>query len=101
MSFFADTNICSKWETDPKVKKVWETTKADLEVKGHRYVVCPEVLIELLCRLIQAAPQFFSSDLKSFAFLNSHADTEFLAFPGASVLKAVLDIERPVQCGTL
>jgi hypothetical protein len=95
--FFADTNICSKWESDPALGRKWQQVKCELEGGGHRYVACPEVLIELLCRLEDPQPEYFSKDLKSFAFLASQPGTEFLEFPGAFVLKAVLNCESPVS----
>ena len=95
--FFADTNICSKWESDPALMSRWKQVKAELVGAGHRYAMCPEVLIELLCRLEDPQPQYFPKDLKSFAFLASQPGTEFLEFPGAFVLKSVLNCESPVS----
>jgi hypothetical protein len=96
MPFFADTNVCSKWESDLALKRNWEGAKADLESRGHQYVACPEVLIELLDRLVKPEPEYFSKDLRSFAFLNGPEEVEFLPFPGAFVLKAALGLDSPV-----
>ena len=96
MPFFADTNVCSRWESDLVVKRNWESAKTDLESRGHRYVACPEVLIELLDRLVKPEPEYFSKDLRSFAFLNGPGEVEFLQFPGAFVLKAALGVDSPI-----
>ena len=95
MPFFADTNVCSKWESDPNVRQNWLAAKARLESEGHQYVSCSLVLIELLSRLIKPEPSYFSDDLKSFLFLNTAK--RVLPFPAKFVLKTVLDINSPVS----
>jgi hypothetical protein len=95
MPFFADTNVCSKWETDPVVKQNWQVAKAQLESEGHKYVACPLVLIELLSQLVKPESKYFSEDLKSFLFLGN-AQERFLSFPGAFVLKTILGVQSPV-----
>src|SRR5580700_6347856 len=95
MAFLADTNVCSKWESDPSVSKNWQTARAKLEAQGHRYVACPLVLIELLARLVKPEPRYFPKDLKSFLFLGASQD-RFLPLPGAFVLKTVLCVDSPV-----
>jgi len=96
MPFFADTNVCSNWVSDSVVKGNWERVQTSLEARGEKYVSCPLVLIELLAGLLKPEPRYFTSDLKRFAFLAGQGDTEFLAFPGAFVLKTVLKVESPV-----
>lgn len=95
MPFFADTNVCSKWESDPIVRRDWQAAKARLESEGYEYVACPLVLIELLARLVKPEPKYFSKDLKAFLFL-SNSQNKFLPFPGAFVLKTVLNVQSPV-----
>lgn len=95
MAFLADTNICSKYGTDPVVGKNWQAARALLESQGHEYVVCPLVLIELLARLVKPEPLYFPKDLKSFQFLGANQD-RFLPFPGDFVLKTVLGVDSPV-----
>jgi hypothetical protein len=95
MPFFADTNICSKWESDSHLKRNWEITKANLEAQGQHYVSSPLVLIELLSGLVKPEPDYFISDLKRFAFLAGQSDAKFIDFPGAFVLKTVLNIDSP------
>jgi len=95
MPFFADTNVCSKWESDPVVHRNWRAVKAKLESEGHEYVACPLVLIELLARVIKAEPRYFSKDLKSFLFL-ADGQGRMLSFPGAFVAKTVLNAESPI-----
>jgi hypothetical protein len=95
MPFFADTNICSKCQSDAVVRRNWELVKARLESQGHAYVACPLVLIELLARLIKPEPKHFSRDLKSFLFLADDRD-KMLPFPAAFVAKTVLNIESRI-----
>lgn len=95
MSFFADTNVCSKWVSDPVVRQNWQAVKAKLESEGHEYVACPLVLIELLARLFKPEPSYFSKDLKSFLFLADGQDN-MLPFPGAFVARTVLNVESPI-----
>ncbi len=95
MPFFADTNVCSKWESDPVVRRKWQAEKAKLESKGHRYVACPLVLIELLARLAKPEPTYFFKDLKSFLFL-AHGQDNMLPFPGEFVARTVLNVGSPI-----
>ena len=64
MAFLADTNVCSKWGSDPGVAKTWQAARTQLESQGHSYVACPLVLIELLARLVKPEPKYFSKDLR-------------------------------------
>jgi hypothetical protein len=95
MPFFADTNVCSKWQSDTVVRHNWEIAKAHLESQGHAYVSCPLVLIELLARLIKPEPRYFSKDLKSFLFLED-GQGKILPFPAEFVAKTVLNMESPI-----
>lgn len=95
MPFFADTNVCSKWESDPVVRQNWQAVKARLESQGHQYVACPLVLIELLARLIRPEPKYFSKDLKSFLFL-ADSQGRMLPFPGEFVARTVLNVESRI-----
>lgn len=97
MPFFADTNVCSKWESDPGVHANWVAAKARLESLGHEYVSCPLVLIELLSRLVKPEPAYFSSDLKSFLFLSNNETARFLPFPAKFALKTVFGVDSPVS----
>jgi hypothetical protein len=95
MPFFADTNVCSKWESDPVVHRNWQAVKAKLESEGDEYVACPLVLIELLARLVKPDPRYFSKDLKSFLFL-ADGQGKMLSFPVAFVAKTVLTVDSPI-----
>jgi hypothetical protein len=95
MPFFADTNVCSKWQSDAVVRQNWAVAKAHLESQGHAYVSCPLVLIELLARLIKPEPKYFSTDLKAFLFLADGQD-KMLPFPAEFVAKTVLNTESPI-----
>ena len=97
MPFFADTNVCSKWESDPRVHRNWLAAKARLESQGLEYVSCSLVLVELLCRLVKPEPKYFSSDLKSFLFLGNNGRARFLPFPAKFALKTVLNVVSPVS----
>jgi hypothetical protein len=97
LPFFADTNICDKWESDQDVNRNWLAAKARLEAQGENYVSCPLVLIELLSRLVKPEPAYFSKDLKSFIFQSNNAHNDFLTFPAKFVLKTVLNIDCPVS----
>jgi hypothetical protein len=95
MAFLADTNVCSKWESDPAVSKNWQAARTELESRGHQYVACPLVLIELLARLVKPEPKYFPKDLKSFVFLQTN-QRKFLPLPGYFVVKTVLGVDSPV-----
>ena len=97
MPFFADTNVCSKWETDPGVHANWLAEKARLESLGHEYVSCSLVLVELLSRLVKPEPAYFSSDLKSFLFLSKNETARFLPFPAKFALKTALGVDSRVS----
>jgi hypothetical protein len=95
MPFFADTNVCGKWPSDPQIRKKWEEASARLENKGIHYVACPLVLIELLLGLVKPEPQHFSKDVRRFVFLAGPRETRFLPFPGAFVAKTVFGVNSP------
>src|SRR5262249_42884681 len=89
MPFFADTNVCSKWVSDPTIRQRWKAEKARLEDSGFEYTSCPLVLIELLSRLVKPEPQYFSEDIKSFLFLARGSDG-FLPFPAGFISETIL-----------
>jgi hypothetical protein len=97
MPFFADTNVCSKWESDTAVHQNWLAAKRTLESRGQEYVSCPLVLVELLSTLVKPEPQYFSSDLKSFLFLSNDGGARFLTSPAKFALKQVLQVGSPIS----
>jgi hypothetical protein len=97
MAFFVDTNVCSKWESNPEVHANWLKESARLKSQGHEYVSCSLILLELLSRLAKPEPAYFSSDLRSFVFLSNNGTTRILPFPAKFALKAALGIDSPVS----
>ena len=96
MPFFADTNLCDTASRDPALCAKFMAAKKHFELEGHKYVVCPLVLAELVAGLATPEPSYFKSDLRRFVFLAGEGTPVFLDFPGAFVLRTVLDCKSPV-----
>jgi hypothetical protein len=94
--YFVDTNLCSAVPGNALLETKWAEFRRRAERDGLDYVVCPLVLIELLLGLVTPEPDYFQSDLRRFFFLAGHRDPEMLPFPGAFVLKTVLNVSSPV-----
>ena len=91
MAFLVDTNLCSKIPSSRTLETKWVELSNSLRQEGHRYVICPLVLIELLIGLFTPEPKFFESDLHRFLFLAGESKSEVLPFPGAFLLRTVLN----------